>query len=275
MPLSVPGGCRHVGGGPHNDGMPPATIDDDFAGGELDATVWVADYLPQWTEPARSRARYDLGHDDGATPGGLRLRIDADQPAWREADGPMRVSGIQTGTFSGRLGSGTGTHRHRPDRLEVVTEQPTRQLWTPSAGEVSVRVSASGDPNCLTAVWLVGFEKSAPADCGEICIAELFGSRAGTVRLGIKAHHDPRLVDEMQDLPLAIDPTEPHDYAARWSADGVEFRIDGAVVMTSTQRLSYELQLMIDIFEFPDSAARPAQNYPKSAHIHHVRGSSG
>ena len=263
--------------------MPPATIDDEFHGRELDDRVWVPDYLPQWTEPARSRARYDFGHDGGASPGGLHLRIDADQPSWREADGPMRVSGIQTGTFSGRLGSETGTHRHRPDGLEVVTEQPTRRLWTPGAGDVSVRMSASGDPSCLTAVWLVGFEQSGPADCGEICIAELFGStidHAGdasksVIRLGIKAHHDPRLVDEMQDLPLAIDATEPHDYGVRWSAAGVEFRVDGAVVMTSSQRLSYELQLMIDLFEFPESAARPSPNYPKAAHIHRVRGSSG
>jgi hypothetical protein len=275
MRISVPGGHRCVGGGSDNDGMPPATIDDDFGGRELDDTVWVPDYLPQWTEPARSRARYDLGHDGGASPGGLHLRIDADQPSWREADGPMRVSGIQTGTFSGRLGSETGTHRHRPDGLVVVTEQPTRRLWTPSAGDVSVRMSASGDPSCLTAVWLVGFEQSGPADCGEICIAELFGDAAGTVRLGIKAHHDPRLVDEMQDLPLTIDATEPHEYGVRWSAAGVEFRVDGAVVMTSRQRLSYELQLMVDLFEFPESAARRPQNYPKSARIHRVRGSSG
>jgi hypothetical protein len=274
MPLSVPGGRRRVGGETDNDDMAPATIDDDFGGGELDAAVWIPGYLPQWTEPARSQARYDLGPGDDVSPGGLRLRIDADQPAWREADGPMRVSGIQTGAFSGPLGSETGTHRHRPDGLEVVTEQPTSRLWTPSAGDVSVRMSASGDPSCLTAVWLVGFEKSAQADCGEICIAELFGG-SSVVRLGIKAHHDPRLVDEMQDLPLAIDATEPHDYGARWSAAGVEFRVDGAVVMTSRQRLSYELQLMIDLFEFPESEARASRNYPKSALIHHVRGSSG
>ena len=49
-------------------------LDDDFAGPDLRTSWWIDHYLPQWTTPDRSRARYDLG------PRGLRLRIDADQP---------------------------------------------------------------------------------------------------------------------------------------------------------------------------------------------------
>lgn len=78
-----------------NGAMAMATIHDDFDSGELDPTTWVDHYLPQWTTPERSAARYDWPSD------GIRLRIDADQPAWREADGPMRVSNLQTGPFSG------------------------------------------------------------------------------------------------------------------------------------------------------------------------------
>src|SRR3954469_1645657 len=55
---------------------------------------WVAHYLPQWTTPDRSAARYDVHA------GRLRLRIDADQPAWRPEDGEPRVSNLQTGSFS-------------------------------------------------------------------------------------------------------------------------------------------------------------------------------
>ena len=75
-------------------GYEPA-FEEDFSGPELDPGRWVAHYLPQWTTPERSAARFEL------TPGGLRLRIDADQPAWRVEDGGMRVSNLQTGTFSG------------------------------------------------------------------------------------------------------------------------------------------------------------------------------
>lgn len=252
--------------------MATATIHDDFDGGELDPTTWVDHYLPQWTTPERSAARYDWPSD------GIRLRIDADQPAWREADGPMRVSNLQTGTFSGPADSTRGTHRHRLDGLRVVTPQPTRRLWTPTAGEVSVRVSASADPTVMVGIWLVGFEASGPEDSGELCIAELFGDKVGAstsiVRVGIKAHHDPRLVDEIRDIPLAIDATQPHSYGLRWSSDVTEFSVDGVVVMTSGQRVSYEQQLMIDLFEFPSSSVRAPANYPKSARIHSVRATS-
>jgi hypothetical protein len=64
---------------------------------------------------------------------GLELHIEADQPAWREPDGPMRVSNVQTGAFSGRAGSSEGTGRHRLDGPQVVTPQPLRRLWTPTA----------------------------------------------------------------------------------------------------------------------------------------------
>jgi hypothetical protein len=67
-------------------------FDEPFAGPVLAGDRWVAHHLPHWTTPERSAARYEL------RPGLLRLRIDADQPAWRVEDGEMRVSNIQTGT---------------------------------------------------------------------------------------------------------------------------------------------------------------------------------
>jgi len=69
-----------------------------------------------------------------------------------------RVSNIQTGNYSGELGSSRGTHRHREDGLVVRTEAPVRLLWSPSAGRVDVRVSASRDQDCMLAAWLVGTE---------------------------------------------------------------------------------------------------------------------
>ena len=108
---------------------PTGEFTDDFDGDDLDRDVWVPHYLPQWTTPDRSAARYEL------RPGVLRLRIDADQPAWRPEDGELRVSNIQTGTFAGPLGSLIGQHRHRPD-LAVRTAQATRRLFTPSSGLV-------------------------------------------------------------------------------------------------------------------------------------------
>src|SRR5687767_2579826 len=130
------------------------TFAEDFEGPALDETRWVPHYLPQWTTPDRSAARYDLH------PGWLRLRIDADQPAWRPEDGELRVSNVQTGSFSGPAGSNRGTHRHRADP-EVRSPQPTRRLFTPAGGLVEARLRASADPTCMLAIWLVGFEESA------------------------------------------------------------------------------------------------------------------
>jgi hypothetical protein len=130
----------------------------------------------------------------------------------------------------------------------------------------------------MVAIWLVGFEESSPADSGELCIAELFGDKIGpdssTVRVGIKAHHDPRLTTDIRDIELPIDATKPHNYCVRWSENGAEFSVDGQVIMTSPQRLVYELQLMIDLFEFPSTEQRESQSYPKTALVHSVIGAS-
>ncbi|MFD3448657.1 glycoside hydrolase family 16 protein [Microbacteriaceae bacterium 4G12] len=238
-------------------------------GAALDASRWVDHYLPQWTTPERSAARYDLGER------GLRLRIDADQPAWRDEDGELRVSNLQTGTFSGPVGSGIGTHRHAPG-MTVRTEVPTRRLYTPTEGLVEATLQASADPTCMLAIWLVGFEESSPEDSGEICVAELFGDAIGPrrsrVRLGVKAINDPRLRTDVEDVVLPIDATEPHSYGAEWDLDGVRFWIDGRLVRTVQQRIDYPLQLMVDLFEFPAQPERDPLHYPKSAHVNAVRG---
>ena len=124
-------------------------LDDRFAGPGLDA-VWTPRYLTHWTTPERAAARYDLGT------GGLRLRIDADQPLWRPEDAPLRVSALQSGDFSGPAGSTQGMDRHRPDGLIVRTAQPLRLGFAPPAGRLEITVSASTDPGCMTAAWLRG-----------------------------------------------------------------------------------------------------------------------
>jgi hypothetical protein len=242
---------------------------DDFTGDGLDPARWVDHYLPHWTTAERSAARYALDGD------GLRLLIEADQPAWRTEDGRMRVSNVQTGSFSGPRGSSIGQHRHRPD-LPVRSPQPTRRLWTPSSGLVEATMRASPDPTCMLAIWLVGLEEAAPQESGEICIAELFGDaisqKRSQVRLGVKAHHDPRLRTEMIDLVLDLDATDEHAYAAEWDAQSVRFYVDDLLVHTVAQSVSYPLQLMVDLFEFPTDDERDVADYPKSAQVRAVRG---
>jgi hypothetical protein len=243
-------------------------FEEAFDAPELDAGRWVAHYLPQWTTPERSAARYEL------RPGFLRLRIDADQPAWRVEDGGMRVSNLQTGSLSGPAGSSVGQHRHRPG-LTVVTPQPERRLYTPSSGLAEAVLRASADPTCMLAFWLVGFEET-PEASGEICVAELFGNAIGPrhsrVRIGVKAHHDPRLAWDMEEVELEIDATGWHAYAAEWSEDEIRFFVDDRLVRTVRQRIGYPLQLMVDLFEFPADGDRDPTAYPKTGDVRAVRG---
>jgi hypothetical protein len=248
------------------------TFSEDFASPTLDPDRWVDHYLPQWTTPDRSVAHYAINDRS------LELRIDADQLPWRDEDGGLRVSNIQTGTFSGPMGSTVGTHRYRDD-LRVRTAMETRHLWTPTEGLVEATLEATRDGTCLVAIWLVGHEASDPQDSGEICIAEVFGSTVGplvsTVRLGVKALNDPRLQTDVSDILLPIDATQPHTYAAAWSSERVEFYVDDRLVRTVEQGVAYPMQLMIDLFEFRGAGDVDARMYPKRARVRSVRGYRG
>ena len=174
---------------------------------QLSAARWIEHYLPHWTTPDRWAARFEVGST------GIRFRIDADQLPWRAEDGEMRCSCLQTGVFAGPVGSEAGQHRYR-DGLLVRSASPTRHLFTPSAGIVDAVMRAVPDPSVMLAVWLVGIEDRSPDDSGEICIAELFGKAFGPggsdVSMGIKAHNDPRLREDMVRPRLALDATAWH-----------------------------------------------------------------
>lgn len=251
---------------------PPSTdpdIEDDFDGGPR-PDLWVDHYLPHWTTPDRSAASYE------STSEGLRLRIDADQLDWRPEDAPMRVSNLQTATFSGPVSSQRGTHRHREDGLIVRTATPTRLLWTPSAGRVDVTVSATRDPGCMLAAWLIGTEHEDRAASGEICLFEIDAAGIGadaigvttTARVGLMAHSDPRLTSDMAEICLPFDATRPHTWTAIWGNGETLIGYDGLLLRHILQAPDYPLQLMVDLFEIGE----PVGSYPKSASVHHFRG---
>jgi hypothetical protein len=233
---------------------------------EVGPERWVDHYLPQWTTPERSAARYDVTDD------GLTLRIDADQPAWRVEDGELRVSNLQTGSFSGPAGSRRGQHRHR-DGLTVVTPQPERRLFTPTRGLVEAELRASADPTVMLALWLIGFEER-PEESGELCVAELFGDAVGPparVNVGVKAHHDPRLTEDMATVELDLDATTWHSYAVEWDQDESRFYVDDRLVHRCGQGMAYPVQLMVDLFEFPRHQEREPGSYPKRGWVRSVR----
>ena len=90
--------------------------------------------------------------------------------------------------------------------------------------------------------------------------------------MGIKAFHDPLLVEEFSAEEYPIDATAFHTYAASWTRSGVDFLLDGEVVKSTTQSPGYPMQLMLAIYEFPDRIDAGSAAYPKPFVVDFVRG---
>ena len=119
---------------------------------------------------------------------------------------------------------------------------------------IEVRLAAIRHPDAMVAFWPIGFEAD-PDDCGELCIAEIFGSElddaGGWVGIGVKPQNDPRLRADFEKVRIAGDLTDPHDYAVEWTPERVRFFVDGRWVKTVVQSIDYPVQLMLDVYEFP------------------------
>jgi hypothetical protein len=243
------------------------TFDDDV----LTERRWVPFYLPHWSSRERAAARYEVGG------GQLRLLIESDQESWcPELDGEVRVSSLQTGVFAGPVGSKFGQHRFTPDAF-VREAQENVRLYTPRYGRIEMRAKATDDPRCMVALWMIGYEDE-PARSAEICVCEIFGRDVSAERafvgVGIHPFGDPRITDDFSAEMVPIDAREFHVYAAEWTPEYVAFFIDGEHIKTVGQSPSYPMQLMLNLYEFPDATGDTftAETYPKEFVVDYVRG---
>jgi glycosyl hydrolase family 16 len=244
---------------------------DHFDGSGLDTGVWVPHYLPQWSSRAQSAATHAVTDSE------LRLTIPPEQGPWcpEDHDPPLRVSGIQSGVFSGEIGSTIGQQPFR-EGLVVREHQPTQWGWTPQYGVLEVRARMDLSPRSMASVWMVGLEDH-PERCGEICVVEVFGDALGAgsaaVGMGVHPFRDPSLTDEFSAPRMAIDVAEHHVYAADWRPGRVDFLVNGEHVRTVHQALAYPMQMMVAVFDFPDRDARSehADHVPQLA-VDYVRG---
>jgi hypothetical protein len=94
------------------------------------------------------------------------------------------------------------------------------------------------------------------------------------VRVGVKAHNDLRLHDDMDEVALELDATDWHTYSAEWTAERIRFFVDDQLVRAVHQRIDYPLQVMVDLFEFPAGTDRDPAAYPKVGEVKAVRGYS-
>jgi hypothetical protein len=223
----------------------PGSIDERFE--RLDETVWTPAYLPAWSSARAAAATCDVGAE------GLRLTIPPEQPLWCPDlhEEPLRVSAVQSGNWSGPVGSPRGQQPFRDD-LVVREAQAPRWGFTPRFGRVEVECRAVLSAHAMFSAWMVGLEVE-PDDCGEICLVEVFGD---TLALGhgIKRIRDPRL---REDFVAArhIDVTQPHVYAVDWRPGAVDFLLDGELLRTVAQAPAYAMQLILAVFDFPRRAA--------------------
>jgi hypothetical protein len=230
-------------------------FEDRFRGPDLDPATWLPHYLPAWSSRRRSRASYRVAND------GLVLDIPAGHPIWCEGDHqpPIRVSGIQSGSWSGPVGTPRGQQRYR-NGLTVREEQDRFEGWLPSSGQVEVSARMDLSPRSMAALWLSGFEDDdAQERCGELCVFEVFGRVLGPaaapsaeVGVGVKAFRDPALTQDFAAPRLPIDVTRPHVYAVAWDAEEARFTVDGTVVRRCPRPPTYPLQLMLAVFDFPE-----------------------
>lgn len=264
-------------------------FEDTFDSDVLDRRRWLPYYLPHWSSRELSAARYRLG--DGT----LRLLIEADQQPWQpDGDGGIRVSSLQTGMSAGPVGSRRGQVRFHPG-LVVREAQPELRLYTPRFGLIEVRARATADPRCMVALWLIDPRlidprsidpDDRPEGSTEICVCEIYGRDVtpsnAAVGVGLKSWgpDGPGESPDFSRIEVPVDAREFHTYAVEWTPERVGFFVDDQVVKVVDEAPQHALQLMLDIYEFPEdhpeiATGRPVTStpgYPKEFVVDHVRG---
>jgi Glycosyl hydrolases family 16 len=244
-------------------------FDENFTSNELDTLKWFPYFLPHWSSKKQTAANYQFRG------GNLVLQITENQKPWcPELNGDIKCSSIQTGIFSGKLGSKNGQHRFSKDCI-VTEEQINKKLFTPQFGYFEIRAKANISKSDMVAFWMIGFEDN-PEYAGEICVMEIFGDQIQGESLvngsGIHPFSDMSLKDEFYHDKLKIDIREFHTFSVEWQPDKVKFFVDNQHVRTINQSPQYPMQFMIDIFHFPKKDGFTVTNYPKEFIIDYVRG---
>jgi len=245
--------ARHDGSvSERTDGLRLA-FEDNFDGPELDQAVWLPHYLPAWSSWAETAATYAVSDSC------LRLTIPPTQGLWCAGDHKpaLRVSGIQSGNFSGPVGSTIGQQPYR-DGLTVREEQRAFWGWTPEQSYIEMRARGVISSRSMFSLWLAGLEDQ-PNRSAEICVVEIFGDavvagKSAAVGMGLHAFRDPSITEDFEAVRLPIDVSDFHTYAVDWTPDKADFLVDGMHVRTCLKPPAYPMQLMVAVFDFPEKS---------------------
>jgi len=229
-------------------------FEDHFDGPVLDPLVWVPHYLPAWSSRAATLACHEVRDSC------LRLSIPPTQGRWLpgEHEPPLRVSGIQSGNFSGPAGSTIG---QQPWRDGAVVREAQEEFWgwTPLGGRLEIRARAELTPRSMVAWWLIGREQR-PQECAEICVMEIFDDavvpgRSAAVGMGLHAFRDPRTPEDFETVAVPLDVSEFHTYSVDWTESSADFFVDGERLRSCPEPPAYPMQMMLAVFDFPAGTA--------------------
>jgi len=247
---------------------------EEFDDPELDRSVWLPHYLPAWSSRAASAATYEVRDSC------LHLTIPRDQGLWCAEDHqpPTRVSGIQSGSFSGPVGSALGQQPFRANQT-VREEQETFWGWTPDGGYIEMRARGVVTPRSMVAFWMVGLEDRTERSA-EICVTEMFGDavvpgESVAVGMGLHLFRDPEVSGDFEAVRLPLDVADFHTYAVDWAPERVEFLVDGAMVRRCPRPPSYPMQMMIAVFDFPERSNGHDHDAVPSLVVDYLRGYAG
>jgi hypothetical protein len=242
---------------------------DEFDGTRLDTGKWFPYMLPHWSDPDTAAARYTLSD------GSLKLRIDRDQGSWCVTRPDYdRASNLQTGHFSGPVGSTRGQFRFNSE-FRVRHDLPPVRTYTPQCGFFEVRLKAVPVPGYHVALWTIGYDHD---QAGEIRLFEIHGHHITPSRsridYGVLRWDDPDLRNECYEDDLDLNAADYHVYAIDWTPEGIDFLVDNVKLRTLHQSPRYPMQFMLGVYErphelTPDSATAP---WPQICEVDYFRG---
>ena len=245
-------------------------FNDDFEKNTIDTDNWLPFYLPQWSSKEISRPQYEINNSN------LVLQITEEQKPWcPEFNGEIKCSSIQTGVFSGEVGSAIGQHKFNPNCV-VREKQNVAKTYLPQYGFFEIRAKSLDTQSNVVALWMIGFEDS-PEKSAEICIFEVKGCNVmknkAKIGYGIHKFNDPKLKEDFYEDVFDIDVTQFHIYAAEWTPEKVNFYIDNQKIREIRQSPDYPMQFMLGIYEIPTEIEDEKDKiYPKNFVIDYVRG---
>lgn len=253
-----------------NNGYKPV-FEDRFEAPTLNRQNWLPFYLPQWSSREASKPNYRL--KDGF----LHLQITKNQQPWcPEFNGGVKCSSLQTGVFSGPLGSAIGQHSFFNPQCKVREAQKPQKLFVPHYGYFEMRARFAASKNNVAALWMIGFEDE-PERSSELCIMEIKGwnvkKKSSVIGMGFHNFNDPNLEEAFFEDEFSIDVTDFHVYAAEWLPGKTIFYIDGAPVREIAQAPNYPMQFMLGIYEIPEQKTDKKHSfYPQEFSIDYVKG---